>query len=176
MITKENTLTLGDLIENAAVDYENQVFIRYEKEGIVYEKGYRTYAMDTRAVSHWTMNKCGELGKKLHVALIGKCSYEYLTVLMGVAAAGSIAIPMDVQLSKEGFIENLKRFGVNFNLTCGHLRINLILRAGLNNTTNLNAELVTQSTSKRVSSIITRFKNHLHNSASVTQINKNKTT
>ena len=113
MITKENTLTLGDLIENAAVDYENQVFIRYEKEGIVYEKGYRTYAMDTRAVSHWTMNKCGELGKKLHVALIGKCSYEYLTVLMGVAAAGSIAIPMDVQLSKEGFIENLKRAEVD---------------------------------------------------------------
>ena len=109
MITKENIHTLGDLLENAAVDYENQVFIRYEKDGIVYEKGYRTFAMDTRAVAHWTMNKTGELGKKLHVAIIGKCSYEYLTVLMGVAAAGSIAIPMDVQLSKEGFIENLNR-------------------------------------------------------------------
>ena len=35
MITRENIHTLGDLIENAAVDYENQVFIRYEKEGIV---------------------------------------------------------------------------------------------------------------------------------------------
>ena len=109
MITRENIRTLGDLLETAAVDYENQVFVRYEKDGIVYEKGYRTFAMDTRAVAHWTMNKCGELGKKLHVAIIGKCSYEYLTVLMGVAAAGSIAIPMDVQLSKEGFIENLKR-------------------------------------------------------------------
>ena len=109
MITRENIRTLGDLLETAAVDYENQVFVRYEKDGIVYEKGYRTFAMDTRAVAHWTMNKCGELGKKLHVAIIGKCSYEYLTVLMGVAAAGSIAIPMDVQLSKEGFIENLNR-------------------------------------------------------------------
>ena len=109
MITRENIHTLGDLLETAAVDYENQVFIRYEKDGIVYEKGYRTFAMDTRAVAHWTMNKSGELGKKLHVAIIGKCSYEYLTVLMGVAAAGSIAIPLDVQLSKEGFIENLNR-------------------------------------------------------------------
>ena len=74
MITKENIHTLGDLLETAALDYENQVFIRYEKDGIVYEKGYRTFAMDTRAVSHWTMNRCGELGKRLHAALIGKCS------------------------------------------------------------------------------------------------------
>ncbi len=109
MITRENIHTLGDLLENAAVDFENQVFIRYETDGIVYEKGYRTFAMDTRAVAHWTINKMGELGKKPHVALIGKCSYEYLTVLMGVAAAGGVAIPLDVQLSKEGFIENLKR-------------------------------------------------------------------
>ncbi|MBE5998896.1 MAG: AMP-binding protein [Eubacteriales bacterium] len=109
MITKENIHTLGDLLETAALDYENQVFIRYEKDGIVYEKGYRTFAMDTRAVSHWTMNRCGELGKRLHAALIGKCSYEYLTVLMGVAAAGSVAIPLDVQLSKEAFVENLNR-------------------------------------------------------------------
>lgn len=109
MITKETIHTLGDLLESAAVDYENQVFIRYEKEGIVFEKGYRTFAMDTRAVAHWVTIKSGEAGKKLRVALIGKCSYEYLTVLMGVAAAGCIAIPMDVQLSKEGFVENLDR-------------------------------------------------------------------
>ena len=63
MITRENIHTLGDLLENAAVDFENQVFIRYETDGIVYEKGYRTFAMDTRAVAHWTINKMGELGK-----------------------------------------------------------------------------------------------------------------
>ena len=39
MITRENIHTLGDLLETAAVDYENQVFVRYEKDGIVYEKG-----------------------------------------------------------------------------------------------------------------------------------------
>ena len=37
MITRENIRTLGDLLETAAVDYENQVFVRYEKDGIVYE-------------------------------------------------------------------------------------------------------------------------------------------
>ena len=63
MITKENIHTLGDLLENAALDYENQVFVRYEKDGIVYEKGYRTFAMDTRAVAHWAVNRSGELGR-----------------------------------------------------------------------------------------------------------------
>lgn len=109
MITRENIHTLGELLENAAVDYENQVFVRYEKDGIVYEKGYRTFAMDTRAVAHWVTNMCGELGRRVHVALLGKCSYEYLTVFMGAAAAGGVAIPLDVQLSKEALIENLRR-------------------------------------------------------------------
>ena len=108
MITKENIHTLGDLLENAALDYENQVFVRYEKDGIVYEKGYRTFAMDTRAVAHWAVNRSGEMGKKLHVAMIGKNSYEYMTVLMGIAASGNVAVPLDVQLSKEAFVENLE--------------------------------------------------------------------
>ena len=109
MITKENTHTLYDLLETAAVDFENQVFLRYEKDGIIYEKGYRTFAMDTRAVTAWTAHKNQEAGRKLHIALLGKCSYEYLTVLMGSANAGSIAVPLDVQLSKEALEENLKR-------------------------------------------------------------------
>lgn len=113
MITKNNIHTLYDLLETAAVDYENHVFLRYEKDGIIYEKGYRTFAMDTRAVTAWTAHKNQEAGRKLHVALIGKCSYEYLTVLMGVANAGSIAVPLDVQLSKEGLEENLKRAEVD---------------------------------------------------------------
>jgi len=109
MITRDNIHTLGELLENAALDYENQVFVRYEKDGIVYEKGYRTFAMDARAVAHWAVNKSGELGKKLHVAMIGKNSYEYMTVLMGVAVSGNVAVPLDVQLSKEAFVENLER-------------------------------------------------------------------
>ena len=49
--------------------------------------------------------KSGELGKKIHAAMIGKCSYEFLTVRMGVAASGNVAIPLDTQLSKEAFID-----------------------------------------------------------------------
>ena len=113
MITKNNVHTLYDLLETAAVDYENQVFLRYEKDGIIYEKGYRTFAMDTRAVTAWMAHKNEEVGRKLHVALLGKCSYEYLTVLMGVANAGSIAVPLDVQLSKESLEENLRRAEVD---------------------------------------------------------------
>ncbi len=113
MITKENTHTLRDLLEQAAQEFENQVFVRYEKDGIIYEKGYRTFAMDTRAVTNWMAQENKEAGKKHHVAILGKCSYEYLTVLMGVANAGSIAIPMDSQLDKERLTENLEKAEVD---------------------------------------------------------------
>lgn len=114
MITRSNVRTLKDLLETAAIDYENNVFLRYEKDGIIYEKGYRTFAMDARAISNWVQQKSKEAGRKLRIALIGKCNYEYLTVLMGVACAGSIAIPMDVQLSKQGFKDNLTKAEVDY--------------------------------------------------------------
>lgn len=74
MITKENTQTLYDLLETAALDYENHIFLRYEKDGLVYEKGYRTFGMDTRAVMAWMTHRNEMAGRRLRVALIGKCS------------------------------------------------------------------------------------------------------
>lgn len=107
MITFNNTRTITELVKNVGKEYENNVFARYEKDDVIFEKGYGTYSLDTLAVAAYIESLNEKMGHRIHAAILGKCSYEYLTVLLGVPCAGGISIPLDVQLSPEKMKENL---------------------------------------------------------------------
>lgn len=113
MISLENTKTIYDLVQNAGREYGNKTYLRYEENDIIYEKSYAEFARDCNAVSAWIEEKNLKEGHKVHVALLGRSSYSYLTVLLGTMSAGSIAIPLDVQLSKEGLKDCLERSDVD---------------------------------------------------------------
>lgn len=113
MITFNNTKTIYDLIVNVGKEYENRVFVRYERDEAIYEKGYGTFTTDTLAVAAYIDSLNEKLGHRVHAALLGKCSYEYLTVLMGVPSAGGISIPLDVQITNEALLENLEKSDVD---------------------------------------------------------------
>ena len=109
MITFNNTKTICDLVKRVGKEYENRVFIRFEKDDAIIEKGYGTFSADTLAVGAYINSQNAKMGHKAHAAILGKCSYEYLTVLLGVTCAGGVAIPMDVQNSIEKMVENLEK-------------------------------------------------------------------
>lgn len=113
MITGNNTKNVRSLIENVGKEYENRVFYRFERDDAIFEKGYGTFANDTLAVAGYIDSQNSKMGHKVHAAILGKCTYEYLTVLMGVPCAGGIAIPLDVQLSMDKMVENLKKADVD---------------------------------------------------------------
>lgn len=109
MITFNNTKTIYDLVKNVGREYENKVFIRFEKDDAIFEKGYGTYATDTLAVAAYINDQSEKLKHEVHGAILGKCSYEYLTVLLGIPCAGGISIPMDIKQPVETMAENLKK-------------------------------------------------------------------
>ncbi len=109
MISRNNTKTLRDLIVRAGDDFENSIFYRYEKDDQIYEKGYGTFVMDTLAMAAYFHDQSVKYGHATHVAILGKCSYEYLTVLMGAPCGGAVAIPLDVQANVETMIENIEK-------------------------------------------------------------------
>lgn len=113
MVTLENTKTVYDLVQNAGKEYGDKVFLRYEENDIVYEKSYKEFAKDCNAVSTWVEEKNQLEEYKVHVAFLGRTSYFYLTALLGTISAGNIAVPLDVQLSKEGLVDNLERSDVD---------------------------------------------------------------
>lgn len=109
MITLENTKTIYDLVKSARKEYGGKVFVRWEKDDIIWEKSYETFGQDCDAIAAWTEENSRKNGRKIHAALIGKAGYEYLTALVGVMTGGAVSIPLDVQLSKEGFIDHINR-------------------------------------------------------------------
>jgi len=60
-------------------------------------------------VSTFIEEKSKVYGHKVHAAILGRSSYFYLTALLGTVSAGSVAIPLDIQLSKEGLADNIER-------------------------------------------------------------------
>ena len=112
MITLENTKTIYDLVQNAGKEYKDKVFLRYEENDIVYEKSYSEFAKGCNAVSAWIEEKNVAEGHKVNAALLGRSSYFYLTALLGTVSAGSVAVPLDVQLTKEGLVDNIERSDV----------------------------------------------------------------
>lgn len=113
MITFNNTKTIYDLVKRVGTEFENQVFVRYEKDDTIYEKGYGTYTLDTMAVAAYTERQNRKFGHPIHAALLGKCGYEYLTVLLGVPCAGGITYPADIQLNNETLVENFEKADID---------------------------------------------------------------
>ena len=112
MISLENTKTVWDLVQNAGREYGDKAYLRYEENDIVYEKSYREFAEDCNAVSSWIEAKNSEENHKVNVAILGKSSYGYFAALLGTMSAGNIAVPLDIQLSKEGLEDCIKRSDV----------------------------------------------------------------
>ena len=113
MITYNNTKTLKDLVHRVGDDFENNIFYRYERDDRIYERGYGTFVQDTLAVACYIHAQSEKYGHPAHVALLGKCSYEYLTVLLGTPCGGGVSIPLDIQASTDTLIENLKKADVD---------------------------------------------------------------
>ncbi len=109
----EDTGTIMDLVRNAGRIFGDKTFLRWEKDDSIYCKSYRETYEDSEKIAAWTEEKAIEYGHKLHVALLGKCGYEYLTVLLGVTASGSVAVPLDIQLSSEKLQENAARADID---------------------------------------------------------------
>lgn len=110
MITLENTKTIYDLVKNAGKEYGDKVFLRYEEEnGSIKERSYKDFAKDCSAFSSWMDEKNICQGHKMHAALLGRGSHYYMAALLGITGAGSVSIPLDVQLSKEGLVDNILR-------------------------------------------------------------------
>ena len=109
MITFNNTKTIYDLVKNVGKEYENKVFIRFEKDDAIYEKGYGTFSVDTMAIAAYVDGQNEKHGHPIHAAILGNCSYEYLTVLLGVPCGGGVSIPLDIKLSAEKMARNIKK-------------------------------------------------------------------
>ena len=109
----DDTTTIAELVRNAGKTFGDKTFLKWEQDGTVYEKSYAQISADTDKLAAWAEEQAEAYGHKLHVALLGKTGYEYLTVLLGVTASGSVAVPLDVQLSPDNLVANARKADID---------------------------------------------------------------
>ncbi len=104
-MTRENTRTLYDLLQNAGTEYASRIFLKYERADVFYCNTYSELYKDSCSFGAWVL----EQGDCPHVALLGQCSYRYLTALFGTVSAGGIAVPIDIKAGTDGIIERIQK-------------------------------------------------------------------
>lgn len=107
----EEVHTLREVIRYASACYRGMTAFRYKTGRKETEtKSYEDLAHDTAAVSR-AIEALGLSGK--HIALLGTTSYAWIVCYFGIANSGSVAVPLDAQLSKETLTELLNRADVS---------------------------------------------------------------
>lgn len=101
--------TLQDVIRHSVAAYSEQAAYRYKVKKEVVDKTYRELGEDSMAVSRM-VERLGMKGK--HIAILGSTTYQWIVSFFGVTNSGSVAVPVDAQLSAEAICELLERADV----------------------------------------------------------------
>ena len=87
---KKGISTVKDLVLFAAREYGDKDFCRFFREFEICRKSFKEFSEDCLAVSRYvkTIEK-----NKMHIAFIGKTSYEYVACLTGMIFSGNVVVP-----------------------------------------------------------------------------------
>lgn len=92
----KNILTVRDLLDGAANKYADQTFLKFYRDGKIEERSFNVNRQHSLAVCRWIRAMHTQ---RMHVAFIGKTSYEYITCLTGILISGNVAIPFSPDIS-----------------------------------------------------------------------------
>lgn len=112
-ITYENTVTVRELLENSEREFSSLPFLRYEKDDLIYDISYQSFAGLCRIVGAFLNEKARKLKRPVKVGLFGTASAHYVSVLIGTMASGNVAVPMDYQMDYEHLTYCLKKAEVD---------------------------------------------------------------
>lgn len=101
--------TLRDIIRHGAEAYGSQTAFRYKVKKEIVDRTYLDVDRDSMAVSRM-VESMGMEGK--HIALIGTTTYQWIVSYFGIVGSGSVAVPIDAQLSADAVCELLERADV----------------------------------------------------------------
>lgn len=79
-----------DLINSSAERYGDKPFIKYAKGEEIIEKSFNVLRENSLAICRYIRSVCPE---RMHIAIIGKTTYEYITALTGVLVSGNVFVP-----------------------------------------------------------------------------------
>ncbi len=98
--------TLKDLVNNAAEKFGEEVWVREYKKKDFVEHSYKQFKDDCDKVGAWLEDKFPD---RVHVAVTGLTSYEYLVAWFGIQASGNVSVPLDCANNAKKIADEINR-------------------------------------------------------------------
>ncbi len=95
---KTQLSTVKDIVNFAAEKYNDRDFCKFFRDTEIYIKSFTDFREDCLAVSRYIKTIETE---KMHIAFIGKTSYEYIACLTGMICNGNVVVPFAPDISVE---------------------------------------------------------------------------
>lgn len=105
--------SVRELLDNGAEKYGDATFIKFIRDDKIEERSFKKVRSDSLAVCRW-IRSLSE--KRMHIAIIGKSNYEYITCLSGILISGNVAVPFAPDISVDEAAELFKRADIEMLL------------------------------------------------------------
>lgn len=105
--------SVRELLDSGAEKYGDSTFIKFIRNDAIEERSFIKVRSDSLAVCRW-IRSLSE--KRMHIAIIGKSNYEYITCLSGILISGNVAVPFAPDISVEEAAELFKRADIEMVL------------------------------------------------------------
>lgn len=94
--------TVRDLLDNSVELFGDRTFIKYMLGEEIIEKSFSTVRENSLALCRYIRSVCPE---RMHIAIIGKTTYEYITALTGILVSGNVFVPFAPNTTVEEAVE-----------------------------------------------------------------------
>lgn len=98
--------TLKELVYFADEKFGEETFVREYIHRQLRDKSFHQFRLDCDSVGAWIQEQFPD---KLHAAVIGSTSYEYLTAWFGIQCSGNVTVPLDNSYSAEKLADEINR-------------------------------------------------------------------
>lgn len=105
--------SLRELIDRSAEKYGDAPFIKYVKDNSIIEKSFGQLQKDCNALCRYIRNLSGE---RMHIAVLGRTSYEYIVSFSAVLLSGNVAVPFSAEISAEEAADLFERADIQMLL------------------------------------------------------------
>lgn len=93
-----DVLTVRQLLDWTEKEYGDKTCIKYFRDGEIKVKTYRDMCQDSYSMARYIRSLNPE---RMHIALIAKTNYEYISCLNGIFMSNNVAVPMAYDASPE---------------------------------------------------------------------------
>ena len=98
--------TLKELVYSADERFGDEIFTSEYKKREFVDHSFRQFRRDCDSIGSWINDR---FDGRVHAAIIGLTSYEYLTAWFGIQAAGCVSVPLDNANSAERIADEIVR-------------------------------------------------------------------